>query len=81
MARDMHTRKIIKMLLDAGWEEVSTDGDHVNFKHPDKAEICTVPHPNRDLPIGTLKNIEKVSGLLLRKLPVKKKTAQEEKGL
>ena len=41
-------------------------GSHVQFKHPDKKGRVTVPHPERDIPVGTLKSIEKQSGLKLR---------------
>jgi predicted RNA binding protein YcfA (HicA-like mRNA interferase family) len=37
-----------------------------SFKHPRKKGRVTVPHPERDIPIGTLKSIEKQSGLKLR---------------
>nr|WP_153497493.1 type II toxin-antitoxin system HicA family toxin [Sinorhizobium meliloti] len=49
-----------------GWYEVATKGSHVQFKHPKKHGRVTVPHPKRDLPIGTLRSIEKQSGLKLR---------------
>jgi len=38
----------------------------MQFKHPVKKGRVTVPHPERDIPIGTLKSIEKQSGLKLR---------------
>ncbi|QCI96706.1 type II toxin-antitoxin system HicA family toxin [Agrobacterium larrymoorei] len=41
-------------------------GSHVQFKHASKPGRVTVPHPKRDLPIGTLKSIEKQAGLKLR---------------
>ncbi|MGI4960032.1 MAG: type II toxin-antitoxin system HicA family toxin [Janthinobacterium lividum] len=50
-----------------GWSHVATKGDHWQFKHPTKSGRVTVPHPKRDLPIGTLKSIEKQAGLKLRK--------------
>jgi predicted RNA binding protein YcfA (HicA-like mRNA interferase family) len=34
--------------------------------HPTKPGIVTVPHPKKDMPIGTLRSIEKQSGLKLR---------------
>jgi len=42
-------------------------GDHWHFKHPAKPGNVTVAHPVRDIPIGTLKSIERQSGLKLRK--------------
>jgi len=48
-----------------GWREVNHEGSHKQFKHPTKRGRVTVPHPKRDIPIGTLKSIEKLAGLRL----------------
>lgn len=63
----LSSREIIKMLKEAGWEHVATQGDHWHFKHPDRPEKVTVPHPNKDLKIKTIISIEKQSGLKLRR--------------
>ena len=42
-------------------------GSHHHLKHPTKPGTVTVPHPEKDLPIGTLKSIEKQSGVKLDK--------------
>ncbi|WP_377295884.1 type II toxin-antitoxin system HicA family toxin [Rhizobium sp. SGZ-381] len=62
----MKSADIIAVLKANGWREVATRGSHVQFKHPDKPGRVTVPHPKREIPIGTLKSIEKQSGLKLR---------------
>ena len=62
----MRSRKVIEALERAGWEQVRQKGSHVQFKHPQRRGLVTVPHSNRDIPIGTLKSIEKQSGLKLR---------------
>jgi predicted RNA binding protein YcfA (HicA-like mRNA interferase family) len=62
----MNTREIIKRLREDGWYEVNHVGSHEQFKHPTKKGRVTVPHPNRDLPIGTLRSIEKQAGIRLR---------------
>jgi predicted RNA binding protein YcfA (HicA-like mRNA interferase family) len=49
-----------------GWYRVGQTGSHVHFKHETKPGKITVPHPVKDLPIGTLKSIEKASGVKLR---------------
>lgn len=49
-----------------GWVQVAQKGSHVQFRHPAKKGRVTVPHPERDVPLGTLKSIEKQSGLKLR---------------
>jgi predicted RNA binding protein YcfA (HicA-like mRNA interferase family) len=62
----MNSRDVIRRLVDAGWFEVAQVGSHKQFKHAAKAGRVTVPHPKRDLPLGTLKSIEKQSGIKLR---------------
>ncbi len=61
----MHSRDVIKELQKDGWYEVNQVGSHVQFKHPAKKGRVTVPHPNRDIPGGTLKSIEKQAGIKL----------------
>jgi predicted RNA binding protein YcfA (HicA-like mRNA interferase family) len=62
----MNSRVLIKLLKDDGWYEVNQVGSHKQFKHPTKRGRVTVPHPSRDIPIGTLKNIEKQAAIKLR---------------
>jgi predicted RNA binding protein YcfA (HicA-like mRNA interferase family) len=62
----MRSREVIAALEHAGWEQVRQKGSHLQFKHPQRPGLVTVPHPNPDLPVGTLKSIEKQSGLKLR---------------
>jgi predicted RNA binding protein YcfA (HicA-like mRNA interferase family) len=60
------SRDVLRALKSDGWEEVAQKGSHVQFKHPSKPGRVTVPHPKRDLPVGTLKSIEKQAGIKLR---------------
>ncbi len=62
----MKSQDIIKALKSDGWEQVAQKGSHVQFKHPAKPGRVTVPHPKRDVPLGTLRSIEKQSGLKLK---------------
>jgi predicted RNA binding protein YcfA (HicA-like mRNA interferase family) len=62
----MHSREIISALQRDGWVQVAQKGSHIQFRHPTKKGRVTVPHPERDVPIGTLRSIEKQSGLRLR---------------
>lgn len=62
----MKSQDIIAVLKADGWEQVAQKGSHIQFKHPIKAGRVTVPHPKKDIPIGTLRSIEKQSGLKLR---------------
>ncbi len=68
MCIDTHvrSREIITAIEADGWFEVGRKGSHVQFRHPAKAGRVTVPHPRTDLPLGTLRSIEKQAGLKLR---------------
>lgn len=62
----MTSQTIIKRLQAAGWYKVGQTGSHVHFKHSTRPGKVTVPHPRRDFSIGTLKSIERQSGIKLR---------------
>ncbi len=62
----MNSREIVRRLERDGWYEVAQAGSHRQFKHPSKPGRVTVPHPRKEMPIGTLKSIEKQAGLKLR---------------
>ena len=62
----MNSRDVISALLKDGWYQVAQKGSHVQFKHPKKPGRVTVPSPRKDLPAGTLRSIERQSGLKLR---------------
>jgi predicted RNA binding protein YcfA (HicA-like mRNA interferase family) len=62
----MNSREIIAAVQRDGWVQVAQRGSHVQFRHPTKKGRVTVPHPERDIPIGTLKSIERQAGLKLR---------------
>jgi predicted RNA binding protein YcfA (HicA-like mRNA interferase family) len=57
---------VISRIEAEGWYRVAQKGSHVQFKHPTKPGKTTVPHPKKDLPIGTLKSIERQTGVRLR---------------
>ncbi|WP_084517646.1 type II toxin-antitoxin system HicA family toxin [Desulfatiglans anilini] len=59
----MDSRTIIKILKQNGWSEVAKVGSHAQFRHPYKNGRVTVPHPKKDMPIGTVKSIERQSGI------------------
>ncbi len=56
----------MRALEAAGWFKVATAGSHHQFKHPTIPGRVTVPHPKKDVPIGTLRSIEKQSQTKLR---------------
>jgi len=61
----MNSRDIISALKADGWKQVAQKGSHVQFKHLTKPGRVTVPHPKRDVPLGTLRSIEKQADLKL----------------
>jgi predicted RNA binding protein YcfA (HicA-like mRNA interferase family) len=63
----MDSRSIIRALEAEGWREVRVTGSHHHFRHQDLPGTVTVPHPKRDLPIGTVRSIERQSGVKLLK--------------
>jgi predicted RNA binding protein YcfA (HicA-like mRNA interferase family) len=62
----MTSAEAIRRITDAGWYEVARRGSHAQFKHDTRPGRVTVPHPRRDIPIGTLRSIEKQSGVSMR---------------
>ena len=63
----MSSREVIQRLREGGWHEVAHEGSHKQFKHATKPGRVTVPSPRMDVPIGTLRSIEKQAGLKLGK--------------
>lgn len=61
----MDSRELIRRLKKDGWYEVKQVGSHKQFKHSTKKGRVTVPYPKRDIPIGTLRSIERPAGIKL----------------
>jgi predicted RNA binding protein YcfA (HicA-like mRNA interferase family) len=61
----MDSREVIRRLGESGWRLARIKGSHHHFKYPARPGIVTVKHPARDFPIGTLKSIERQSGVKL----------------
>lgn len=59
---ETNSRELIKRLKAEGFEEVSIKGSHHKLRKGDK--IVIVPHPKKDLPIGTARKIAKMAGWL-----------------
>jgi predicted RNA binding protein YcfA (HicA-like mRNA interferase family) len=62
----VNSREVIRALEADGWYRVAQKGSHVQFKHSRKRGRVTVPHPERDIPGGTLRSIERQAELKLR---------------
>ena len=58
MERD--SRKIVKRLLADGFVAVSSKGSHHKFRKGER--IVIVPHPKKDLPLGTARSIARMAG-------------------
>lgn len=58
MERD--SRRIVKRLLNEGFVEVSVKGSHHKFRRGTVTVI--VPHPKKDLPVGTARSIAQMAG-------------------
>jgi len=51
------------MIEKDGWYPVRMKGSHHHFKHPEKKGLVTIPHPQKDVPLGTVYSILKQAGL------------------
>lgn len=54
--------KLLKILKSEGFELVSVNGSHHKLRKGDTTVI--VPHPKKDLPLGTVRSIYKGAGLI-----------------
>lgn len=61
----MSSKDVIKALKKDGWFLVRVRGSHHQYKHKEKPGTATVKHPDKDIPIKTLKSIEKQTGVKL----------------
>ena len=59
---DRDSKKIIKRLKEDGFELISTRGSHHKFRKG--AVTIIVPHPKKNLPVGTARAIAKDAGWL-----------------
>jgi len=59
---ETNSRKLLKMLQDAGWTVVRISGDHHILQHPDRDHSIVLPHPKKDLPRGLVRRIYKDAG-------------------
>ncbi|MBA4071991.1 MAG: addiction module toxin, HicA family [Gemmatimonas sp.] len=63
----MHSREVLARLHADGWPIKRQRGSHVQLVHPVKHGKTTVPHPLKSISAGTLRSIERQSGLRLRR--------------
>lgn len=61
-------KNIEKKMVTNGWFLVRINGSHHQYKHPINPNTITIPnHSNKDLSVNILKNLEKITGLSLRR--------------
>ncbi|WHP30341.1 type II toxin-antitoxin system HicA family toxin [Trabulsiella odontotermitis] len=58
----MNSKALIAELIADGWILIRVTGSHHHFRHPIKRGLVTVPHPKKDLPVGTVKSIRRQAG-------------------
>ncbi len=61
----MNAKEVLKILYRHGFSQVSQKGSHLKLAKNEKKVIVPV-HGTKDIPIGTIKSIEKQSGVKLR---------------
>lgn len=61
----MNAKEVLKILYRHGFSQISQKGSHLKLAKNEKKVIVPV-HGTKDIPIGTLKSIEKQSGVKLR---------------
>jgi predicted RNA binding protein YcfA (HicA-like mRNA interferase family)/predicted RNase H-like HicB family nuclease len=59
----MTSKELIRRLEADGWQQVRVKGSHHQFRHPTKPGTVTVPHPKKEMTIGTLRSIYRQAGL------------------
>lgn len=59
------SRDVIRALMSEGWFLARVKGSHHQFQHPTRPGTVTVPHPRKEIPAGTLRSIERQSGIRL----------------
>jgi predicted RNA binding protein YcfA (HicA-like mRNA interferase family) len=57
-----NSKDIIRRLVAEGWVFVSSKGSHHKYRKDGQSLI--VPHPKKDLPLGTARSIARVAGWL-----------------
>jgi predicted RNA binding protein YcfA (HicA-like mRNA interferase family) len=60
MLRD--SRDIIDRLRHDKYQLVSVRGSHHKFVHPVLRRVVIVPHPRKDIPVGTVRSIYRQAG-------------------
>ncbi len=57
-----NSRELIRRLEQSGCVLKSVKGSHHKFWHPNTKRVVILPHPRKDLPIGTVRAIYRDAG-------------------
>jgi predicted RNA binding protein YcfA (HicA-like mRNA interferase family) len=60
------SERIIGILEENGFTLCRVKGSHHHYKKEGVLGLVTVPHPKRDIPPGTVRSIERQSGIRIR---------------
>lgn len=55
-------REVVKILKENGYEHIRTHGSHEIYENRE-GKICPIKNSRKDIPTGTLKKIEKITGI------------------
>lgn len=61
---ERNSSRIISRLLREGWKLVGVKGSHHKLRRGESGRTLVVPHPKKDLPLGTARSIAKQAGWL-----------------
>ena len=59
----VRSKDLIRLVEREVWVLRRVRGSHHQFKHPTKPGLVTIPHPKKDMPQGTVKNILRQAGI------------------
>ena len=57
-----NSRDIIRRLMADGFVLVSTRGSHHKYRHATSGRTVILPHPRKDIPVGTVRAIYRQAG-------------------
>lgn len=61
----MKPREVVKKFKEAGWSEWIGRNHAISVISPTGQKVPISNHPSRDVPLGTLKKIERLTGVKL----------------
>ncbi|MBV6273201.1 type II toxin-antitoxin system HicA family toxin [Alcaligenaceae bacterium CGII-47] len=59
----MHSKDLIAVLKQAGWQLRGVKGSHHIYRHPTRLGHISIPHPKKDLGVGLVAKLLKQAGL------------------